>query len=204
MASEIEIVNLALAHLGDKATVSSLSPPEGSAQAEHGARFYPQARDVLLEKHNWRFATKRVSMADASLVTDVPSSWTYAYALPSSFIRMISVLPPEGGDDSETQPYEIEMSTGGAGVVYTNQEDAVARYIYRVTDTTKFSPLFVDALSWLLASYLAGPVLKGQTGMTAAKACFTQYLNSFFFAAASDAQQRKVEPTHTAAWISAR
>ena len=41
MASEIDIVNLALSRLGDDATVASLYPPEGSAQAEHGARFYP-------------------------------------------------------------------------------------------------------------------------------------------------------------------
>ena len=33
MASEVDICNLALAHLGDAATVSSINPPEGSIQA---------------------------------------------------------------------------------------------------------------------------------------------------------------------------
>ena len=37
-----------LGHIGDAATVSSINPPEGSAQAEHCARFYPIARDALL------------------------------------------------------------------------------------------------------------------------------------------------------------
>ena len=59
MASDVEICNLALSHLGDTATVASIDPPEGSAQAEHCARFYPIARDALLEKHDWSWATRR-------------------------------------------------------------------------------------------------------------------------------------------------
>ena len=35
MASDVQICNIALAHLGDTATVASINPPEGSAQAEH-------------------------------------------------------------------------------------------------------------------------------------------------------------------------
>ena len=48
MATEVDICNLALAHLGDDATIASLNPPEGSAQAEKAARFYPIARNSLL------------------------------------------------------------------------------------------------------------------------------------------------------------
>ena len=44
MASEVEICNLALARLGDAATVVSIDPPEGSAQAEHCAMFYRPLR----------------------------------------------------------------------------------------------------------------------------------------------------------------
>ena len=63
MASEVEICNLALAHLGDEATVASIDPPEGSAQAEHCQRFYPVSRNSLLEMHDWAFATKRATLA---------------------------------------------------------------------------------------------------------------------------------------------
>ena len=63
MASEVDICNLALAHLGDSATVASINPPEGSAQAEMCQRFYPIARDSLLEMHNWGFATRRKALA---------------------------------------------------------------------------------------------------------------------------------------------
>ena len=43
MATEVDICNLALAHLGDDATIATIKPPEGSAQAEKAARFYPIA-----------------------------------------------------------------------------------------------------------------------------------------------------------------
>ena len=46
MASVADICNMALGHLGDSATVASIDPPEGSAQAEHCARFYPMVRDA--------------------------------------------------------------------------------------------------------------------------------------------------------------
>lgn len=204
MASEVGICNLALSHLGDRATVSSLDPPEGSAQAEHCARFYPQARDTILEMHAWGFATKRVALADISLVALVPSPWTYAYRVPADSLRVISVLEPEASNDAESQPFEMELGADGSTVLYSNVEDAVCRYTARVTDPNKFSPLFVDALSWLLSSMLAGPVLKGQTGMNAAQTCYQKYLQAFFLAARSDANQRKNEPPHTAPWISAR
>ncbi len=204
MASEVDICNLALAHLGDRATIASIDPPEGSTQAEHCARFYPIARDTLLEMHAWRFATRRATLADISLVAEVPSGWTYAYALPSGCLRVISVLPPEAQSDDETQDFEAEVGSNGQGAIYTDQEDAVARYIARVTDTTKFSPLFVDALAWLLASHLAGPILKGATGTNAAQACYATFRQQFALAVGSDANQRKNQPTHTAPWVSAR
>lgn len=153
MASVVDICNLALSHLGDSATVSSIDPPEGSAQAEHCARFYPTARDVVLEAHDWTFATRRVALAQSGTP---PSAWAYAYALPASCIRVLAVLDPAATSDQDTQDFVEE-----GGYLYTNQADAVVKYTTRVTDTTKFSPSFTEALAWLLASYLTGPVLKG-------------------------------------------
>ena len=90
MASEVEICNLALAHLGDEATVASIDPPEGSAQAEHCARFYPIARDGLLQMHPWNFASRRVSLAS---VTMPYTMWKYAYACPGDMMVAVAVLP---------------------------------------------------------------------------------------------------------------
>lgn len=199
MASVVDICNLALANLGQNGNISSISPPEGSQYAETCARFYPIARDLMLEMHNWSFATKRAQLAQLSQ-TPV-GDWRYAYAVPSDRIRIISLLPLVELD-YDNQGYQSQAiydrdrlqhrrsddSFGSIdfieenGILYTNEPNAMVRYVWRVTDSTKFTPAFVDALSWLLASYLAGPIKKAdpkfitgmrqmamQAGMSAAK-----------------------------------
>ena len=201
MASEVDICNLALARLGDNATVASIDPPEGSAQAEHCARFYAVARDSLLEMHAWKFATRRVLLAKLTVES---WDWAFAYAEPTGALKLLGVLSATASNDDETQPYEAESDATGAAIILTNQESASLRFVARVTDTTKFSPLFVDALAWLLASYLAGPVLKGDAGAAMAKTCLQSFMLAFSNAKVSDANQRKVRPEHTPAWIAGR
>ena len=201
MASEVDICNLALARLGDNATVASIDPPEGSAQAEHCARFYPVARDSLLEMHAWKFATRRVLLAQ--LATDT-WNWSFAYAEPTGVLKLLAVLPASASGDAESQEYEAETDGNGTPIILTNQEGASLRYVAHVTDTTGFSPLFVDALAWLLASYLAGPVLKGDAGAAMAKACLQSFMLVLSNAKTSDANQRKVRPEHKPDWIAGR
>jgi hypothetical protein len=59
----------------------------------------------------------------------------------------------------------VETLSSGDRVVYCNEEVPAMLYIAAVTDTTKFSMLFIIALSRLLASFLAGPRVKGTTGI---------------------------------------
>ena len=201
MASVVDICNLALARLGDDATVASVNPPEGSAQAEHCARFYPIARDSLLELHDWKFATRRAPLA---LLTETAVPWAYAYAQPAQTIRIVSVLPPSAKSYAESEPYEMETANDGTVVLLTNVANAVARYTVRVTDPTRFSPLFTDALATLLASYLAGPVIKGDAGKAEARAQLQHFRLQLAAAKVSDANQRKVETEHTPSWIAGR
>jgi hypothetical protein len=201
MASEVDTCNLALARLGDPATVSSINPPEGSAQAEHCARFYPIARDAALEAHSWSFATRR----EALPLLDVDSwGWSFAYGLPTNTLIALAVLPPGTTGDEMTQDFEIESTATGAKVLYTNQDDATLRYVMRATNTSRFSPGFVEALSWLLASYLAGPLLKGEEGASMAQATYQQYRMALSWATVADANQRQVELDHQPTWISKR
>ena len=222
MASDVDICNLALGHLGDTATVTSIDPPEGSAQSEHCARFYPMARDSLLEAHMWGFATKRTTLA---LLGSAWPEWAYCYALPSDVLGIIAVLEQNAADDYSVpipqpysqigtvntgqglytpQPFSVETLDDGTSVIYTNVENAVMRYTAKVTDTTKFSPLFVDALSWYLASYLAGPIIKGDQGAAEAKRCAQMFSAVFGKATASDANQRRTKVAQSVPWMTSR
>ena len=78
------------------------------------------------------------------------------------------------------------------------------RRLQRLGVPGQCAPLFVDALAWLLASYIAGPVLKGDAGAAMAKTCLQSFMLAFSNAKVSDANQRKVRPEHTPAWIAGR
>lgn len=201
MASEIDIINLALSRLGDSATVASIDPPEGSAQAEHCARFYPIARDALLEMHPWKFATRRAELSPLAVES---WNWAYAYAEPNNALRILSVLPLTASRDDESQPFDAFGTDDGQPAIFTNVEGATVLFIYRATDTGRFSPLFVDALGWLLASHLAGPIIKGDAGISVGKSCYQNFASLLAQAKVSDANQRHNTPTHTPAWIGAR
>ena len=226
MASVVDICNLALAHLGDNATIASIDPPEGSAQAEHCQRFYPIARDTLLEMHSWSFATKRAYGAE---VENTWPMWEYAYAMPGDASDIIAILPPEARDDYSTtftpetypdfytnyspsvaagqyvpQKFAVETAADGSEIILTNQKQAVIRYHAKITDPTKFSPLFTITLSWHLASMLAGPVIKGDQGAAEAKRCVamtTLYLGK---AMEADSNARKIKPEQIVPWIAGR
>ncbi len=166
MASDLDICNLALSHLGDEANIASLT--EGSAQAEHCKRFYPLARDATLEKHTWSFATRRTSLA--LLNVTAPDTWQFVYARPTTAVRVIAVLPQGASEDAQSEDFTQEILANGTQVIYSNTENATVRYIGLVTDTTKYTPWMVLAVGRLLASFLAGPIIKGETGMKVAEA----------------------------------
>lgn len=199
MASSIDIANLALSHLGDSASISDFD--EGSAQADHCGRFYPIARDALFELHDWSFATRRVALA---LISDPPTStWEFAYTLPSGYIKAIAVLAEAAADD-QGQGFVIEADDNGNGIVFTNVENATMRYVKRIEDTARFSPLFVNALSRLLASYVAGPLIKGSEGASVAKQQYSAFAAEMGAAAGSDSNSRHVVQNHTPGSLQAR
>ncbi len=223
MSSEVDICNDALGVCGDVANISSINPPDTTAQAGHCARFYPRARDQLLEMHPWNFATKRQALA---LTTETLSQWQYVYSLPSDCLRALVVLDPAAPDDFSTpiplygvypypypgqnnipavyspQPFVVETDSNGNKVLYTNQQNASLTYVSAITDTTKFSPLFTEALTILLASKLAGPIIKGVEGRQMASALRQEFIGEWFpKAAVADAQQRHTAIAQSVAWI---
>jgi hypothetical protein len=209
MASEVGICNLALSHIGDDATVASIEPPEGSAQAEHCARFYPIVRDALLEEANWNFAMGRAKLAQLEAMPW--PEWQYAYALPGDCMTAVAILGEEARSDYSTaagcqqpRPFTIETQEDGSKVLFTNVGNAVLRYRRNVTDPTAFTPMFVIALSWALAAALAGAVIKGSQGTEEAKRC-AQFAEVYLAKAKnSDANERDIGIRQVAPWMAGR
>ena len=208
MASEVELCNIALSRLGDVANVTSIDPPDGSIQAEYCKTFYPIARDTAQAKHHWSFCTRRMN---PPLVTFPFNQWAYAYAAPAGMIDVISIMDTNAGSDfgiaegaTAPQPFSVESLDDGTQVILTDQPDALLRYTVRVTDTSKFTALFNDAVTWLIASYVAGPLLKGDVGATAAQSCFKSFDIMLRNAIARDSQNQRRDVKHTPGWIKGR
>lgn len=201
MASDLDICNLALARLGDEANVVSINPPDQSAMASYCAKFYPLSLSAALDDHNWGFATKTVTLA---LLTNSNTLWGYCYALPSDTINVIALFDVTTVGDGNQQDFSVESDVNGNGVIYTNQANALLKYSAYVTNTAQFPPLFVDALAWKLASNIAGILIKGDVGVSAAIKCMQAYGAALKTAKESDTQNRKISPAPMPSGIAAR
>lgn len=200
MSSDIDICNMALSIVGSNTTITSYSPPDGTAAAQYCATFYPIARRELLAPFEWSFARTR---ADLAAVANPSGVWAYAYALPSDCIRPVRVAAL-----AQAQVYADWMGVsqgwgwrfdeaGGAdfiverqatqSILLTNEPDAVLFYIIDQLNPTTYSPGFAAALAYMLASYLSGPIIRGAAGAKTSAAFRQQALGMAGAAAATDA-----------------
>lgn len=139
MASEVDICNRALQKLGAK-RITSLSDDSTNARACNAS--YEIVRDAELRSHPWTFATARASLAADSTEPD----WgrENSFTLPSDYIN---ILPPYPEDNMESLDWEVE-----GGKIYTDDSAPLyIRYTSRVSDTSLFDSLFIEALAASLA-----------------------------------------------------
>lgn len=205
--SQITIWNRALARLGDGANVSS--PTENSRQAELCRQFYDSSRRSVLQMRDWSFASLNRPLSLAAAAPADPQ-WQTVYDYPADAIHVWAVFEtPEPGtqhtasarlsgdpiyEHNEIAP-NTDFCTGvgdnGEQVIYTNIEKASARFTVDVVDIGRWSPVFETALTWFLASEIAGPLIQGESGRTESRSMlneFNLYMNS---AATRDANQHR-------------
>lgn len=200
----VDICNLALGKLGDRANLTSIDPPEGSAQADNCARFYPIARDEALEAADWGWASIYVTMAQLDYEHPV---WLFTYTLPADCL-VVRELRYQNGNifmfDPSSPQFEMSTMPDGRKVLLTNTDLAYLRYTRRVVDTTRYSPTFTTALVFLLASHLAGPVIKGKAGVQTSSAMYTGYREMIGKADVIDANQSRKSAAFTPSAMRAR
>ncbi len=213
MANAVTICNIALSRIGNKASVSSIDPTDGSAESEACARFYPLALGTLLDTHNWGFATKRATLA---LRNADATPWRYCYSLPTDCRHVIAVERADDGlaasstkrfsrtpvgylnprlDNYRTNEFEVMASDSGL-VLYTDVEDARVKYVIKAPPASTFSSAFTEALTWLLTTYLAGQTIRGEEGFNFAGACNKYYQQALAEAKKLDCTQAYAARQH--------
>jgi hypothetical protein len=88
-----------------------------------------------------------------------PDHWAYMYSKPVDCLRLryLSVAGVRVPAVPSRHPFEL-ATDGETQVIFTDLEDAVATYTQSITDTTRFDPDFVSALTFYLAFRLALPL----------------------------------------------
>lgn len=145
--TEVEVCNLALQYVGNGQAINSLE--ERTQESKSCKIHYAKARDAFLEAFPWKFATKRVVLAEVA--GQARDGWKYVYALPADSLAPRRIwngarLPSAGNKI----PFDIEgiyllTDKPQAQLIYTFQETVVARW----------TPTAIDALAWELAMRLS-------------------------------------------------
>jgi hypothetical protein len=195
MASVVDICNLALSNVR-AGSINSLT--ESSLQAQVCRLKYPVLRDQLLRDAPWQFARKLEALA---LTTEDLFNWSYAYQYPSDCVTIRRLILnheqyAQGTQDRTTlyrdEIYQLQpdpdsqikyrvFNQDGNKLIAANEPDLRAEYTVGVEDPNLFDPLFIQALSHLLASEVAIPIVGAEKGRKFREdelQIYTAYLNS--------------------------
>ncbi|CAA2140449.1 hypothetical protein [Hyphomicrobium sp. ghe19] len=158
MASVVSICNLALSNIG-KQNIQSLDEP--GAEPRACKQFYEHSRDTLLQVYPWRFAGKTESLAEVA--NDKPGRWARAYKRPVDCLKIRWVRPEYSVRDPGPQTLQEELAyphDAEGTTIYCDLSPAFLRYTAKLADPTRFSPMFIEALSWQLATRIAMPLTR--------------------------------------------
>lgn len=155
--SKTSICNMALGHVGSGTLLSNVET-DNSPEARECRRFYDICVDVLLEMQEWPFAKEQADLQDLG---SPPDEWGYRYKVPARCVLPLRIVNPAKrtpGTDEQI-PYKIANRDDGDGrVILTDQENAILEFNAPITETQRFSGMFVYALSWFLADNISMPL----------------------------------------------
>ena len=103
---DTEICNLALDHIGERATIPNLS--EVSAEAEACNRWYAKSLNEILTAQDWGFARKRTLLVQHNECAP-DGVWAYRHILPPDLLVVRKVQNPNSPPD-DASPYDIELA----------------------------------------------------------------------------------------------
>ena len=149
--TELDVVRMALGEIGETTTVVSLTAPTTKGE-KLATLFYATVRDRLLGGHDWTWATRRQPLADA---TETRTGWSFCYYPPSDLLKVIDF---DGQPAGQTR-YRIEANDSLTGrIICCDVPEATLIYVAQASDPALWSPDFLDAMVWALASRLVMPM----------------------------------------------
>lgn len=194
MVSETSICNQALTWLGQD-PISSLD--DRSTTAEWMRNNYPFLRDAVLEERTWTFATRRLKSETAER-DDFDTM--FAHPLDSNWLAVFRVYRNTTTRSPDYWPTSDGWRREG-DYILARDEVVYMWGIKRVTDPSKFSSLFVQALAQRLAADAAIPLTENRALQADMWNLYQQKLAE---AAARDGQQGTAEMTGRSTMVRTR
>ena len=149
MMTELEIFNLALGQLGIARLSALTDSTDKRVQAYQ--TFYSHALSFVMSELQMNFTIKidPLSLLSNQTIT----GYTYAYSLPGDCIMIQSIMDSEGTVETGWELRRIGSIADT--VVATNLEDAFIEYVQSVSETSVYTPQFIETLKYKLAMDMA-------------------------------------------------
>ena len=150
MTDEVTICNQALTWLGAN-TIISLD--DVSVEGVFCKTNYAQLRDTVLEEGRWTFATKRYTLSTKS-GTDPDWGFNNRFILPTTWLLVLQARNDTEDDDGRSNiKWSIED-----GHLLSDEDTVYVKVIQQVTDPTKFTNTFRQALAARIGAEGAVPL----------------------------------------------
>jgi len=147
-----DICNLALSHIGDTVTITSLA--DDTTEAKELSKVYDICRDSVLRSFAWPFATKKIQLTLAAGETD--PDYTYVYLMPTDYLDTIRLFQASASNAGLfTFDYKLLSAADNSLRLLCNVQAAYLEYVAKITDPTVYPADFIEALSYKLAAEVA-------------------------------------------------
>lgn len=145
MATEVQIVNIALSWLGQN-SINALTDNQSEAKIMDAN--YATSRDKVLADHAWTFALRREVLAPVAAPTEFGAP--NKFLIPSDVLRVQRVYRPSTALQNEALQNARWVREGQ--FIVSNEAQVWAHFIFRETNSDRYPAPFVHALAARLAA----------------------------------------------------
>ena len=211
MTSVVEVCNIALSNIR-AGSINSLD--ENSVPAQNCKLKYNILRDRCLREIPWQFNHKIRALSPVT--TDI-FNWSYAYSYPADCLKIHRLVGafeelPAGSASIQSRyrdsriiplkdvrrqiPYEV-FNFDDSKVIGSDQPDLRIDFAAKVTDPNLFSDDFIMALSHLMSSELAVPIVGAELGRALRNDSLQLYRQYLASAIATDMNDQYFMPSES-------
>ncbi len=155
MTDPLDIINLGLFHIGNKAITQAQLDANAHPSAVAANTCFEPARDEVLGEANWSFNSVTEVLEEVEDITD--PEWDYIFGYPTLSVGSVwNVFNDATTVTKDEQEFEVKyLPSLGVKAIHTNLPEAYAEYSYKAIDPSIWSDKFAMALSYKLGAMMA-------------------------------------------------